>query len=85
MRDKPLSATQSKKKTRQRKKRPKRKNSPQKSKDEKKATEGVQAAVGTLTRTKSLLLAALRVWDLKQRGISDIQHTHTSKKEDSSP
>ncbi len=27
------------------------------------------AAVGTLTRTKSLLLAALRVWELKQRGI----------------
>jgi hypothetical protein len=24
-------------------------------------------AVGTLTRTKSLLLAALRVWELKQR------------------
>ena len=27
------------------------------------------AAVGTLTRTKSLLLAALRVWELKQRGL----------------
>lgn len=27
-----------------------------------------QAAVGTLTRTKSLLAAALRVWELKQRG-----------------
>lgn len=26
------------------------------------------AAVGTLTRTKSLLAAALRVWELKQRG-----------------
>lgn len=26
-----------------------------------------QAAVGTLTRTKSLLLAALRVWELKNR------------------
>ncbi len=26
------------------------------------------AAVGTLTRTKSLILAALRVWELKQRG-----------------
>lgn len=26
------------------------------------------AAVGTLTRTKSLLLAALKVWELKQRG-----------------
>ena len=26
-----------------------------------------QAAVGTLTRTKSLLLAALRVWELKHR------------------
>jgi hypothetical protein len=25
------------------------------------------AAVGTLTRTKALLLAALRVWELKQR------------------
>jgi hypothetical protein len=25
------------------------------------------AAVGTLTRTKSLLLAALRVWELKNR------------------
>lgn len=29
-----------------------------------------QPAVGTLTRTKSLLLAALRVWELKHR-ISD--------------
>lgn len=28
-----------------------------------------QAAVGTLTRTKSLLLAALKVWELKQRGM----------------
>lgn len=27
------------------------------------------AAVGTLTRTKSLILAALRVWELKQRGL----------------
>jgi hypothetical protein len=27
------------------------------------------AAAGTLTRTKSLLAAALRVWELKQRGI----------------
>lgn len=26
-----------------------------------------QPAVGTLTRTKSLLLAALRVWELKHR------------------
>lgn len=26
----------------------------------------VRPAVGTLTRTKSLLLAALRVWELKQ-------------------
>ena len=37
------------------------------------ATESVTrgpAAVGTLTRTKSLLLAALRVWELKHR-ISD--------------
>jgi hypothetical protein len=34
------------------------------------ATEGAvrePAAVGTLTRTKSLLLAALRVWELKHR------------------
>lgn len=34
------------------------------------ATENVvrePAAVGTLTRTKSLLLAALRVWELKHR------------------
>ena len=33
-------------------------------------TEGAvrePAAVGTLTRTKSLLLAALRVWELKHR------------------
>ena len=29
--------------------------------------EREMAAVGTLTRTKSLLLAALRVWELKQR------------------
>lgn len=29
------------------------------------------AAVGTLTRTKSLLLAALRVWELKQRGLGN--------------
>jgi len=28
-----------------------------------------QAAVGTLTRTKSLLAAALKVWELKQRGL----------------
>ncbi len=27
------------------------------------------AAAGTLTRTKSLLAAALRVWELKQRGL----------------
>jgi hypothetical protein len=36
----------------------------------KNATEHVvrePAAVGTLTRTKSLLLAALRVWELKHR------------------
>ena len=32
-----------------------------------KTAERPQAAVGTLTRTKSLLLAALRVWELKQR------------------
>ena len=31
--------------------------------------EKERAAVGTLTRTKSLLLAALRVWELKQRGL----------------
>jgi hypothetical protein len=29
--------------------------------------ERQMAAVGTLTRTKSLLLAALRVWELKHR------------------
>jgi len=29
--------------------------------------ERAPAAVGTLTRTKSLLLAALRVWELKHR------------------
>lgn len=29
--------------------------------------ERSMAAVGTLSRTKSLLLAALRVWELKQR------------------
>jgi hypothetical protein len=33
-------------------------------------TERPLAAVGTLSRTKSLLLAALRVWELKHR-ISD--------------
>ena len=33
-------------------------------------TERAMPAVGTLSRTKSLLLAALRVWELKQR-ISD--------------
>ena len=32
--------------------------------------EPVRPAVGTLSRTKSLLLAALRVWELKQ-GIRD--------------
>ncbi len=32
-------------------------------------TEKEPAAVGTLTRTKSLLMAALRVWELKQRGL----------------
>lgn len=31
------------------------------------ATERELPAVGTLTRTKSLLLAALRVWELKHR------------------
>ncbi|MEO5721270.1 MAG: hypothetical protein ABIR71_07355 [Chthoniobacterales bacterium] len=31
--------------------------------------EKAPAAVGTLTRTKSLILAALRVWELKQRGL----------------
>jgi hypothetical protein len=34
------------------------------------ADENNRAAVGTLTRTKSLLLAALKVWELKQ-GIRD--------------
>ena len=29
--------------------------------------ERVPAAIGSLTRTKALLLAALRVWELKQR------------------
>ena len=33
------------------------------------AVEKEPAAAGTLTRTKSLLLAALRVWELKQRGL----------------
>jgi hypothetical protein len=32
-------------------------------------TERTYAAVGTLTRTKSLLAAALKVWELKQRGL----------------
>ncbi|MDQ3199669.1 MAG: hypothetical protein M3Q46_10900 [Verrucomicrobiota bacterium] len=32
--------------------------------------EAVRPAVGTLTRTKSLLLAALKVWELKN-GIRD--------------
>lgn len=32
----------------------------------KKDGEVTRPAVGTLTRTKSLLLAALRVWELKQ-------------------
>lgn len=36
----------------------------------KKDDETNRPAVGTLTRTKSLLLAALRVWELKQ-GIRD--------------
>jgi hypothetical protein len=30
-------------------------------------SEPVTAAAGTLTRTKALLLAALRVWELKHR------------------
>jgi len=30
-------------------------------------SETTMAAVGTLTRTKALLLAALRVWELKHR------------------
>lgn len=30
-------------------------------------SERSQPAAGTLTRTKSLLLAALKVWELKQR------------------
>jgi hypothetical protein len=33
------------------------------------ATERTYAAVGTLTRTKSLIAAALKVWELKQRGL----------------
>ena len=33
---------------------------------QKKDGEATRPAVGTLTRTKSLLLAALRVWELKQ-------------------
>ncbi len=33
------------------------------------APERTYAAVGTLTRTKSLLAAALKVWELKQRGL----------------
>ena len=33
------------------------------------APEKTYAAVGTLTRTKSLLAAALKVWELKQRGM----------------
>jgi len=53
---------------------PKRK-SPRKPKRRPKATkadddEPIRPAVGTLSRTKSLLLAALRVWELKQ-GIRD--------------
>jgi hypothetical protein len=53
---------------------PKRK-APRKPKRRPKATkleedEPVRPAVGTLSRTKSLLLAALRVWELKQ-GIRD--------------
>ena len=53
---------------------PKRK-SPRKPKRRPKAArvaedEEVRPAVGTLSRTKSLLLAALRVWELKQ-GIRD--------------
>ena len=49
--------------------------SPRKPKRRPKATgaaddEPVRPAVGTLSRTKSLLLAALRVWELKQ-GIRD--------------
>jgi hypothetical protein len=33
--------------------------------------EHAMAAAGTLTRTKSLLLAALRVWELKHRVSSE--------------
>jgi hypothetical protein len=33
------------------------------------APQRSHAAVGTLTRTKSLLAAALKVWELKQRGM----------------
>ena len=54
--------------------RPKNK-TPQKSKRRPKAAAGEEAeivrpAVGTLSRTKSLLLAALKVWELKN-GIRD--------------
>lgn len=53
---------------------PKRK-APQKRKRRPKTTkhvedEEIRPAIGTLSRTKSLLLAALRVWELKQ-GIRD--------------
>jgi hypothetical protein len=56
--------------------RPRPKNrTPQKSKRRSKAAAGEEAevvrpAVGTLSRTKSLLLAALKVWELKN-GIHD--------------
>ncbi|MDQ2918388.1 MAG: hypothetical protein M3R10_00690 [Verrucomicrobiota bacterium] len=35
------------------------------------APQRSHAAVGTLTRTKSLLAAALKVWELKQRGLGN--------------
>lgn len=52
-----------------------KKKSPRKPKRRPKAARGdddepIRPAVGTLSRTKSLLLAALRVWELKQ-GIRD--------------
>jgi hypothetical protein len=47
-----------------------RRGRPRKSTVQNNSAQKEQPAVGTLTRTKSLLLAALRVWELKHR-ISD--------------
>ena len=47
-----------------------RRGRPRKSTVQNNGAQKEQPAVGTLTRTKSLLLAALRVWELKHR-ISD--------------